>query len=119
MKLSYMVLLVGLLAGGVDNSFAAATKTPAKTASVPEQFVQPGPEYRGKPFWSWNGDLKADELLRQVRVLKGMGMGGFFMHSRTGLQTEYMGREWFRLINRCADEAGALGMEAWLYDEDR
>ncbi|MFR6329498.1 MAG: hypothetical protein ACLUOI_12200 [Eisenbergiella sp.] len=41
------------------------------------------------------------------------------MHSRTGLETEYLGEEWFRLINRCADYAAEKGMEAWLYDEDR
>lgn len=48
-----------------------------------------------------------------------MGFSGFFMHSRTGLETEYLGEEWFRLINRCADYAAEKGMEAWLYDEDR
>ena len=82
-------------------------------------FVSPGPEYRGKPFWSWNGDLDQDELLRQARLLKDMGMGGFFMHSRTGLATEYLGDDWFELTNAVADEAKRLGMEAWLYDEDR
>ena len=82
-------------------------------------FKNPGVEWRGKPFWSWNGKLEKDELLRQIQVLKEMGMGGFFMHSRTGLETEYLGDEWFELINRCADEAEKLGLEAWLYDEDR
>ena len=41
------------------------------------------------------------------------------MHSRTGLTTEYLGDEWFELVNACADEAERLGLEAWLYDEDR
>ncbi|MCF7817714.1 MAG: hypothetical protein K9M54_07515 [Kiritimatiellales bacterium] len=82
-------------------------------------FKNPGVEWRGKPFWSWNGKLEKDELLRQIQVLKEMGMGGFFMHSRTGLETEYLGDEWFELINTCADEAEKLGLEAWLYDEDR
>ena len=83
------------------------------------QFINPGMDFRGKPFWSWNGDLKEDELIRQIHVMKEMGLGGFFMHSRTGLITEYLGDEWFRLTNVCADEAAQLGMEAWLYDEDR
>ena len=82
-------------------------------------FRDPGPAYRGKPFWSWNGELEEAELLRQIHVFKEMGFGGFFMHSRTGLVTEYLGDEWFRLTNACADEAERLGMEAWLYDEDR
>ena len=83
------------------------------------QFQKPGVAWRGKPFWSWNGELREGELLRQVQVMHDMGLGGFFMHSRTGLVTEYLGDEWFRLTNRCAEEAERLGMEAWLYDEDR
>ena len=84
-----------------------------------QEFQSPAAAYRGKPFWSWNGRLEKDELLRQIHVMKQMGLGGFFMHSRTGLVTEYLGEEWFDLINACADEAETLGMEAWLYDEDR
>lgn len=79
----------------------------------------PTAEYRGKPFWSWNGKLEKEELLRQIDVLKEMGFGGFFMHSRTGLETEYLGEEWFECIRACAEKAKELGMEAWLYDEDR
>ena len=82
-------------------------------------FARPTAPYRGKPFWAWNGALSRDELLRQIRVFAEMGMGGFFMHSRTGLSTEYLGDEWFELVNACADEAEKLGLEAWLYDEDR
>lgn len=83
------------------------------------EFLNPGAEYRGKPFWAWNGRLEKDELIRQIHIMKEMGFGGFFMHSRTGLQTEYLGEEWFELINACADEAEKLGLEAWIYDEDR
>ena len=54
--------------------------------------------YRGVPFWCWNGDLEREEIIRQVHVLKQMGFGGFFMHSRTGLVTEYLGNQWFELI---------------------
>lgn len=48
-----------------------------------------------------------------------MGFGGFFMHSRTGLQTEYLGEDWFRLTDACIKRAQELGMEPWIYDEDR
>ena len=89
------------------------------TLKLYEKFQNPSVEYRGKPFWSWNGKLDKEELLRQVHVMKEMGFGGYFMHSRTGLVTEYLGEEWFELINACADEGEKLGMEAWLYDEDR
>ena len=82
-------------------------------------FENPGAEYRGKPFWSWNGELEKDELIRQVSVMKEMGFGGYFMHSRSGLITEYLGDEWFDLINAVTDAGTELGLESWLYDEDR
>lgn len=84
-----------------------------------ERFQAPPARYRGKPFWSWNGKLEQKELLRQIDILKEMGMGGYFCHSRTGLATEYLGEEWFSCINASADHGKALGMETWLYDEDR
>lgn len=86
---------------------------------VVQQFKNPGKEYRGMPFWSWNGELKKEELIRQMKILKEMGFGGFFMHSRAGLITEYLGEEWFDLINAVTDAGVEEGMEAWLYDEDR
>jgi hypothetical protein len=120
------VLLIGdLLEPAASGSGAAAGTAAAGTApaysgaDLEREFRSPGPAWRGKPFWSWNGDLKEDELIRQIGVIRDMGMGGFFMHSRTGLATEYLGPEWFHLVNACADEAERLGLEAWLYDEDR
>nr|WP_300776649.1 hypothetical protein [uncultured Acetatifactor sp.] len=82
-------------------------------------FENPTAEYRGKPFWSWNGRLEEAELCRQIDIIKEMGFGGYFMHSRTGLETEYLGEEWFELTNKCADYGHKAGMESWLYDEDR
>lgn len=84
-----------------------------------EQFQNPGAAWRGKPFWSWNGELEKDELIRQSHVLGQMGFGGYFMHSRSGLITEYLGDEWFELINSTADAGEEDGLEVWLYDEDR
>ena len=84
-----------------------------------KDFASPPSPYRGKPFWAWNGKLEETELRRQIRVLKQMGLGGFFMHSRVGLDTAYLSEEWFRCVQVCIDEAKSTGMEAWLYDEDR
>ncbi len=89
------------------------------TKQIKQAFISPSVAYRGKPFWSWNGELRGEELVRQAHVMKEMGLGGYFMHSRAGLITEYLGDEWFDLINEVADAAEADGMEAWLYDEDR
>ena len=79
----------------------------------------PGAELRGAPFWAWNSKLDPEELRRQIRIFKQMGMGGFFMHSRVGMATPYLGKKWFECIDACRDEAEKQGMYAWLYDEDR
>lgn len=83
------------------------------------ELKNPGSEYRGAPFWAWNGKLKPDELRRQIRLMHHMGLGGFFMHSRVGLATPYLSEEWMKCIETCVDEAEKLDMQAWLYDEDR
>ena len=84
-----------------------------------KQFKSPGPDFRGAPFWAWNAKLEPEELIRQIRLMKEMGLGGFFMHARVGLNTEYLGKEWFECVRTCIAEAEKLGMNAWLYDEDR
>jgi len=84
-----------------------------------KQLDNPSSEYRGAPFWSWNGKLDPEELRKQIRVMRDMGMGGFFMHARTGLDTAYLSDEWFECVTACVDEAETLEMRPWLYDEDR
>ncbi|MFW5803058.1 MAG: glycosyl hydrolase [Verrucomicrobiota bacterium] len=84
-----------------------------------DTFRNPGAEFRGAPFWAWNGKLNPEELRRQIRIMHRMGLGGFFMHSRVGLDTPYMSEEWMQCVEACLGEAEKLGMRAWLYDEDR
>ena len=33
-----------------------------------ELFQNPTSEYRGTPFWAWNGKLSKEELLRQIHI---------------------------------------------------
>lgn len=75
-------------------------------------------KYRSVPFWSWNDKLNKDELVRQVEWMNENGIGGFFMHARGGLKTEYLGKEWFECIDACSKRAMELGMEAYAYDEN-
>ena len=84
-----------------------------------DAFRNPGNDYRGAPFWAWNGKLEPEELRRQIRIMHRMGLGGFFMHSRVGLDTAYLSKDWFACVDACVDEAKKLKMNAWLYDEDR
>jgi hypothetical protein len=84
-----------------------------------QEFGQPPLSFRGAPFWSWNDKLSPEELARQARDMKAHGMGGFFMHSREGLETVYMGPEWMQCIRETVRVAKEEGLGAWLYDEDR
>ena len=76
------------------------------------------PSYGSIPFWSWNDRLEEGELRRQIGRMQELGMSGFFMHARGGLETEYLSDEWFHAVNVCIDEAKKRGMEAWSYDEN-
>ncbi len=82
-------------------------------------FENPSSEYRGTPFWAWNNELKKDMLLRQIDVLHEMGFGGFHMHSRTGMGTDYLSDEFMEMVKACVDKAREDKMLAYLYDEDR
>ena len=84
-----------------------------------ELFQNPCSAYRPIPFWSWNDRLEPKRIREQVRHMHSIGLGGFFMHSRQGLATPFMGEEWMEAVAAAVNEAGKLGMEAWIYDEDR
>ncbi len=75
-------------------------------------------EYGSLPFWSWNDKLEDGELRRQIGVMHDLGMNGFFMHARGGLETEYLSDDWFHAVDTCVDEAKKYKMEAWSYDEN-
>lgn len=84
-----------------------------------ELFQNPTAEYRGVPFWAWNGDLNKEELLRQLEIMKEMGMGGAQMHVRVGLEVPYLSEDFLDRVRSCVEKCRAEGMHAWLYDEDR
>ncbi|MBR5518470.1 MAG: hypothetical protein IKV86_05515 [Clostridia bacterium] len=75
-------------------------------------------KYRPVPFWSWNEKLETEETKRQVRIMDEAGMGGYFMHARGGLQTEYLGEEWFENVSATIEEGKKRGMYSWAYDEN-
>ena len=75
-------------------------------------------DYLPLPFWSWNDKLEAEELKRQIRWMHENDVGGFFMHARGGLKTEYLSDDWMDCIKACCEEANNLEMQAWAYDEN-
>ena len=84
-----------------------------------ELFQSPTSEYRGTPFWAWNGKLDKEELERQIDIFLKMGLGGFHMHVRTGMDSPYLDEEFMDYIRFCVESAKEKEMLAWLYDEDR
>ena len=78
----------------------------------------PPKEYRAVPFWSWNDKLDPEFLKWQIQEMDKAGLGGYFMHARGGLETEYLGDEWMECIQACVEEGKALGMNSWCYDEE-
>ncbi len=78
----------------------------------------PPKKYRPVPFWSWNEKLDVNETKKQIRQMNDAGLGGFFMHARGGLQTEYLSEEWFNNVSASLDEAEKEDMFAYGYDEN-
>lgn len=84
-----------------------------------QAFQNPAAIYRDLPFWGWNGALDREQIIRQIEVFRKMGMGGFFIHSRSGLATEYLGPEFLAMVKLSVSKAYENGLYACLYDEDR
>ncbi len=82
-------------------------------------FKHPTKRYRPCAFWAWNDMLDIEELKWQVREFAEKGFGGYFMHSRIGLATPYLSEEWMNCVRACLKEGKKIGIDSWLYDEDR
>ena len=84
-----------------------------------EEFLKnPPKKYRPIPFWSWNDKLEPKELSRQADMMAEVGMGGYFMHARSGLDTEYLSDQWFECIEEGISSAQRNDMYPWAYDEN-
>lgn len=83
-----------------------------------EIFANPPSCYRPIPFWFWNSKLNARGIESQVQDFYEKGLGGFFIHGRFGLETDYLSKEWLDLVEHAVKVAEKLGMEVWLYDEN-
>lgn len=84
-----------------------------------QSFVDPPNEYRSHPFYSLNDELKVEELRRQIKDFKQAGFGGFYLHSRPGLLTEYLSEEWWEMMDAAVDAANEVGIRCMFYDEDK
>ncbi|MBS6646060.1 MAG: hypothetical protein KH366_20990, partial [Clostridiaceae bacterium] len=70
-----------------------------------------------QPFWFWNGEMKEEEIVRQITEMKQKGIPGFMIHPRQGMEIPYLSREYFDRVKLAVQTAKENGMEVWIYDE--
>ncbi len=82
-------------------------------------FVNPPNEFRSHPFYSINDSLTEEEIRRQIIDFKQAGFGGFYLHSRSGLITEFLGDDWWKIMQASVQAANETGLRCMFYDEDK
>jgi hypothetical protein len=83
------------------------------------KFKNPPAEYRSFPFYSLNDSLTEKEITQQILDFEEAGFGGFYLHSRSGLITGFLGNDWWRIMDAAVDAAKCAGLHAMFYDEDK
>lgn len=69
------------------------------------------------PFVIPNGKPTEAEIREIVRTLHANGYDQFMPYPSTGLDYDYLGEDFFRMMGWFLDEARRLGLKVWLYDE--
>ena len=90
------------------------------TEQMYEAFRQPTSEYHPFVRWWWNGDkVEADELVRELHLLKEAGIGGVeinpiafpsYCDSIGKPSLQWLSPEWINMLKVCFDEADSLDM---------
>lgn len=83
-----------------------------------KKYKNPPKKFRAAPFWSWNDKLEPELLKYQVDEMSRVGLGGYFMHARGGISTEYMSEDWMTAFKTCIEQGKKTGMLSWGYDEE-
>ncbi|WP_347838389.1 glycosyl hydrolase [uncultured Draconibacterium sp.] len=82
-------------------------------------FINPPNDYRTHTFYSINDSLTEKEIQRQIIDFKQAGLGGFYLHSRSGLITEFLGDDWWKIMKASVEAANQAGLNCMFYDEDK
>lgn len=91
----------------------------ADVAKLRREFRDPPRSATQVPFWFWNGDMKPEKIVEQIRSMEEKGVHGFLIHARLGLSREafYMSPRWLELVKVAVEEAARRQMVVYLYDE--
>ncbi|MBO7615931.1 MAG: glycoside hydrolase family 2 [Bacteroidales bacterium] len=110
-----LLLLVGLALCQCGSKHDTLT-----TEQLYQAFRQPTSEYRPFVRWWWNGDkVEAEELVREMRLLKEAGIGGVeinpiafptYCDSLGKASLQWLSPEWIDMLKVCFDEADSLDM---------
>ncbi len=84
-----------------------------------EQLQKPDREFTPIPFWFLNGDLRDEEIRRQLSDFASHGVYGVVLHPRIGLpkRIPYLSKTFFHYIRTAVKTAADLDMKVVLYDE--
>ncbi len=120
MKSSRIILITALL---LVLPLAGMTQAQTKLSSkqLYSQFQNPDSRYRPFVRWWWNGDrVKAEELVRELHILKDAGIGGVeinpisFPSGADTLDTKplkWLSDEWIDMLKVVFDEADRIGLQ--------
>ena len=120
-----ILALLSLIISACGKKETAATKISQQIKGNYEttldynKFIDPPNQFRSYPFYSINDKLTPEELTRQIKEFKDAGFGGFYLHSRVGLLTEYLGDDWWKAMDAAVAAAKEADIEVWFYDEDK
>lgn len=98
---------------------ACKSEGPRSTVFEQNEFKNPDNPFRAVPFYSLNDKLEGNEMIRQIGIMKKVGYGGAFLHSRIGLLTPYLQKEWFDMMDVGTKALQDNRMNVWYYDEDK
>lgn len=118
MKRFYLLIIPILISIGCTSVNEKNSQDMSYFKEIEKNFYNPSSEYRSSPLLVFNEVITESELDRMINELHESGFGGFFVHPRPGLVTEYLSEDWLKLYKYAVDLASELGMEAWIYDEN-
>ena len=77
-------------------------------------------ENKYKPFqmWAWNEKLSTTDTQMHIDTINSAGFGAFCLNAQSGLETRYMGDEWFRNVSSAIIRTKELGLSVWISDEN-
>ena len=86
---------------------------------IPPELSHPPKEFSVLPFWFWNDELDADEIIRQIDDFQQHGVDGFVIHPRVGLPRHlgWMSERLLHFYRVAIEAAQERQMMVILYDE--